>query len=374
MASLGSSAMQASGPSMSLDKGGAGGGVGNYKGVMLCNRPFAGSVAQKETGGKSGKGTFICGLVADPAGMPVSLSKKDEKKVKRPKKETVLTKHRRWLSELQKTKDKLEMQYIDEMRQKEESKAAFQKQEKDMRLMSKEILHAPSKDDGAAEAKSPGDGSKAAADSKAAGAKGVDSKMLRRPAWALTESVAEVASEEKELDDTEGLLDFAAGLDFDKYIEDVEVQSMMAKLKERIAALERDIKVDDDREADAMERAALRAQLGALQDATDASSDAGSFDVDENLAALAKSVLDDADLGNVHSQASVESMLKQAKDKIAVVAKVAEATLRPDGGKQNMGVVEGGPNIVLHEPNEGQRVEGKNTVSNLPYMHRNPAV
>ena len=36
--------MSSSGPSMSLGNNNGSMGMGNYKGVMLCNRPFAGSV------------------------------------------------------------------------------------------------------------------------------------------------------------------------------------------------------------------------------------------------------------------------------------------------------------------------------------------
>jgi hypothetical protein len=32
------------------------------------------------------------------------------------------------------------------------------------------------------------------------------------------------------------------------------------------------------------------------------------------------------------------------------------------------------PIIVVHEPNEGSRLEVKNALSKLPYMNRNPAV
>jgi hypothetical protein len=48
--SYASSSMRSGGPSMSLvenNKNHSNVGVGNYKGVMLCNRPFAGSVAGK---------------------------------------------------------------------------------------------------------------------------------------------------------------------------------------------------------------------------------------------------------------------------------------------------------------------------------------
>lgn len=41
---------------------------------------------------------------------------------KRPKKDSVLVKHKKWLSDLQKTKERLETQYIDDLRRKEEDK------------------------------------------------------------------------------------------------------------------------------------------------------------------------------------------------------------------------------------------------------------
>lgn len=41
--------------------------------------------------------------------------------VKRPKKVTALTKHRKWLQDLQKTKDELEQKYIQDMDQKRET-------------------------------------------------------------------------------------------------------------------------------------------------------------------------------------------------------------------------------------------------------------
>lgn len=47
MTSYSSSSLKSGGPSMSLienNKNQPNVGVGNYKGVMLCNRPFAGSV------------------------------------------------------------------------------------------------------------------------------------------------------------------------------------------------------------------------------------------------------------------------------------------------------------------------------------------
>jgi hypothetical protein len=373
--SMSSSANRASGPSMSLDKGAAPGGVGNYKGVMLCNRPFAGSVANKNESKGGSKATFSCGLVPEPAGINVSLAKKDQHKVKRPKKETVLTKHRRWLAELQKTKDKLEMQYIEEIRAKEASKEAFQDEEKKMRRMAKELLNADEKDADAKgeigpETRSP------RAEAKPAVA---EAKKVNKPAWAQTEQAASkavAASEDKELADEEDLLDFAQNLDYDRFIGDIEVQTMMKRLKERIASLEREVKDEVDREMDAATRAMIREKLSAAQDLNELVGDDNENAEDEDIKEIAKLVLEeDSDMKAVHSQASVQSMLKLAKDKIATVKQAADAKYNPSDKTPNgVGKVSGGPQIVVHEPSEGTRIDGKNTVSNLPYMHRNPAV
>lgn len=78
---------------------------------MLCSTLVA-------TGGKatsSDKNSFSCGVVAESAGTNVSISNLEKKYPKRKKKETALTKHRKWLAELQNTKDRLENQYEEEL-------------------------------------------------------------------------------------------------------------------------------------------------------------------------------------------------------------------------------------------------------------------
>lgn len=126
-------------------------GVGNYKGVMLCNRPFAGTgSASKATTHEST--TFSCGLVPEKIGINVTISSKQSHKFKRPKKETVLTKHKKWLADLQKTKEALEQQYLDDLKAKEEAQKRFQEQEQRMRAMAKEIAKRAAADDAAAAA------------------------------------------------------------------------------------------------------------------------------------------------------------------------------------------------------------------------------
>ena len=82
-----------------------------------------------------------------------------------------------------------------------------------------------------------------------------------RPAWALTETAAAVASEDKLAGDEDDLLNFAASLDFDRYMGDVEVRVMIDGLRKRIVDLEREAANDDNREAAQEERAAKKEML-----------------------------------------------------------------------------------------------------------------
>lgn len=77
--------------------------IGNYKGVMLCNRPFAGAsggAAAAASGGPATQ-TFAAGTVPEPLGL--NRQRSDVVQVKRTKKETALSRHRKWLADLQKT-------------------------------------------------------------------------------------------------------------------------------------------------------------------------------------------------------------------------------------------------------------------------------
>ena len=86
--------------SMSTGPSGPSVSIGNYKGVMLCNRPFAGVAAAANTSGGPAKAAFVCGTV--PGQMGSTAAKKDVVvAVKRTKKETALTRHKKWLSDLQ---------------------------------------------------------------------------------------------------------------------------------------------------------------------------------------------------------------------------------------------------------------------------------
>lgn len=51
-------------------------------------------MASKNNGGEVEKNTFSCGVVPDALGINVAINTKEKAKLRRPKKETVLTKHK----------------------------------------------------------------------------------------------------------------------------------------------------------------------------------------------------------------------------------------------------------------------------------------
>lgn len=207
-------------------------------------------------------------------------------------------------------------------------------------------------------------------------------KNLNKPAWAFAkEEDASDMLENKELEDDEGLLDFASGLDFDKYMGDVEIKTMMDAVAKRISELEVDVKNDDERIKEAIIRQALRQQAETKMN-SDAKSYSLESDTNESEEAInfAKQVLADIDeLGNVHSTASVAQLYKQAKE-----AESNDSSSVIDNKLNQMGAApnstddptahKGTPHIAVHQDDEGERLKQKDALNKLPYRNRNPAV
>lgn len=137
----GSSIAPAAGGSTALAGAGS---IGNYKGVMLCNRPFAGVAAAAKGGGDhggaaAGKHAFVTGKVKSEVGFAGKSIHTEKLLRKRVKRETALTRHRKWLADLQLTKQALEEQYMEDLQKKEESKRRFAQREARMRQMTREL-------------------------------------------------------------------------------------------------------------------------------------------------------------------------------------------------------------------------------------------
>lgn len=330
------------GPSMSLiDSKGAGSssgaGIGNYKGVMLCNRPFGGTAGTNNmSSNSSSKPQFAAGKVPEALGVPVHSTAREKFLSMKKKKDSVLSKHKKWLQDLQKTKERLEAEYLEEQQRKEESLKRFQEGERKLREAALSSIRAEQKNEGGIAPETDDDRVKATlenarreaaeqgssiAPSKGAGGKGgAGAKGNARPVWAMSEKQTEEKGLENgdELDQDElDLLNFANSIDFDKVINDIEVQTMLEKLQQRVLDLEKDILVDEQRATDAKSsKREMLALLGAAMTSLAKQEARAAEDRDESALAAARKLLeDDEDLQAVHSTKSVAMMVRNAQDK-----------------------------------------------------------
>ena len=80
----------------------------------------------------------------------------------------------------------------------------------------------------------------------------------------MTSVAADQSVLEKEKNDEDELLSFAESLDFDRYIEDMEVRTIMDGLRHRIAEMEKEVGIDEKREGASEERQAKREALSQM--------------------------------------------------------------------------------------------------------------
>ncbi len=258
---------------------------------------------------------------------------------KRRKKDNVLNKHRKWLAELQKTKERLEIDYLREMEEKEQKKFEFQEHERRMREAACSIIRDAksttwrSEPETSAQAKTDGHSEQdqqqkqQGADNKSQ-AKAVSNQ---RPAWAMSEAEVEERQEEKLVAEEDDLLEFTKGLDFDKYIGDLEVKTVMDRLRKRIGDLEHEVALEEYRTAEGEQRAAKREQLRGMGLTDAAIADYEQVRNDPSVEA-AKRLMEQEEaqgLQDIHSARSVAAMLKQAQEKIDKAA-AANATPRTE--------------------------------------------
>lgn len=199
---------------------GAGVSIGNFKGVMLCNRPFAGISAAAKTAKQAQSNAPppfrpACGftekLGLNPIRHPPNCV------IDRRKKDCVLTKHRQWLAQLTSQKKQMEQELLEQQKLREERRSRFRESQRKARVKvveerKKEIV------DNAEEEKEE-----------------KEAEVAGRPMWSLTEKVAE----EVEGKEAESLVEFAKALDFDKYMDDLEVRSALEAVQNRINKIKR---------------------------------------------------------------------------------------------------------------------------------------
>ncbi|GMH78271.1 hypothetical protein TL16_g07734 [Triparma laevis f. inornata] len=341
---MSSGMMLSTGPTSSVS-------IGNYKGVMLCHRPFAGASGAAGKVGKSsiqGEGTFKCGTVETPLGENVKISEHQKMVAKMSKKNSVLSKHRKWLSDLQKTKEKLQEEYLEEEAAAKDKKEKFMEREAKMRAVVRGTI-GPTKH-------------RQEELALLEETKQLDLAEPKKtvPAWAMTEEVAKEMEDQAMEEEEEDLLAFAEGLDYDKYDDDMELKVLMDQVKERIKNMEKDGE-NDERNLQALLDRELERAIAADREANEeeyAEEKEGGRE-DDDVKEILNSVREEEGMKEVHSNKSLLALVEQRKE-----------ALEGGGGDKTLAQ----PRIITHTDDGGSRMKGKEDVNKLPYMNRNPAV
>lgn len=373
------------------------GGLGNFKGVMLCNRPTEISVDKAVTGGDGPlpfKST-VAPTHNDQLGLnptKVRESRMDpQAKLRGPS--AALRKHVKWLKELQnqiaEDKEQYQQEEIQAELKKKRMKKFCEKQREAMNAVLTSDMEVKKED------------IQEALLTAGAGTKGKDGKRVK-PLWAMTEQEKE-AHQEKEADD---LLGFAEDLDFDKYIGDLEFRQNLEVLRDRAGkiskeqdafkdALVSEFNADDENEStgvpfdaengdiDGLDGASLGISEGvdslggkrSRRNKTDHQED-GRPDWDSSTACgdeqhghaqerdMAARILEmNPGVRGIHSEKSVQKILEQqrAKEIVDLVDRLKNEVAAPD------------PVIVTSSDTMG-KAKKKVDPSMLPYLYRSPAI
>ena len=387
---------------------------------MLCNRPFGGvaAAAHKAISGGDGNVPFRSAVIPhEPLGLNPSRERRAMIRVDRKKKNSALSRHKKWLKQLQKAKEQFQEQAIIEENAKEERRRKFAAQQAALRaevrntvedavdevdaleMAATKLAEAEEINDRAIEAEmrklnmyeqknqEENEGKEEQILGKAQLKRANNNKS--KPAWALTENQKDQL-EDEEADD---LMDFANNLDVDKYLDDLEVRAALESVRQRIQELDNEEEEEEDadlennaendygskyEEKDSNEnqkprkkrvkkvkltKESLNALIGENDEGKKQDDDARSI----ASHASARSVLSDVkSLRGIHSARSLAQLAKQTakemgKNGAGPLAAIPEKPFIP-------------PKISVVDEKKGIREEIKDRASGLPYLHRNPAI
>eukprot|EP00747_Dinoflagellata_sp_TGD_P162113 gnl/TRDRNA2_/TRDRNA2_179349_c0_seq1.p1 gnl/TRDRNA2_/TRDRNA2_179349_c0~~gnl/TRDRNA2_/TRDRNA2_179349_c0_seq1.p1 ORF type:complete len:348 (-),score=97.54 gnl/TRDRNA2_/TRDRNA2_179349_c0_seq1:149-1192(-) len=321
------------------------GGLGNFKGVMLCNRPMD-EPSSKLLGGEGAHGPMpfrstISATHGEQIGLtPCKTQARQEVKARGPS--AALRRHVRWLKELQGQMNEDKVQVEEEDRVTEEKKKKMQEVFSSHREAVRHMMeNRPPPDP---EAMGPNLSAQRRAE------KAAKASAKAKPQWAMT------AKEKEDFEEAEAadLAAFAENLDFEKYIDDLEFRDCLRVMQDRAGKLKKEQDafkgalasefetVDEDEElrADAALEDGLdgqsmlgsdvgrgseggagrkskgEARYGGKPD-WDASTDCGDEkrQVDPEMREAAERVLEsNSQIRAVHSKGSVQKIIEKAKE------------------------------------------------------------
>lgn len=197
-------------------------------------------------------------------------------------------------------------------------------------------------------------------------------RKMSRPMWALTKADAQEKQECMDDAEAEDLIAFANNLDIDQFMDDVEIKARVAQVEQQMAQLQSIVDYEDAEEKRA-ERDQQRLEdsdgkvvaLNAYDLARLNGGASGQAGQDDDVMSVASSVLSECkSIRSVHSMRSVAALTKRAEAKIG---DGSSSRACPETPMVN-------PRIVTVDEEQGARLQLKQNPSNLPYLHRNPAI
>jgi len=353
-------------------------GLGNYKGVMLCNRPDA--ILSQKVGPPPFKST-ISETYGQPIGLNAPKSENTETPIKRPKQIVeAVKKHSEWLQKLQQEMIEAKVSTT-EAKEAEANKLERVKQHAARQRDGVRKLLKERREQCIAEAD--------VARELHEAVKGKDMTkvpLAQKPLWAMTE----VEKDEFDLIEADALIDFAGDLDFDKYIFDLEFRDGLEALKHRSKAIDDEQKLfqedlvaalnaeeteaASDDEGRGKEDIMEKCNLAKSQ--WDSSTTVGEkMEEDQETRSKAQQVLQqNSDIRSVHSESSIRKIIARQKEKKVDINADPDNTSSVNEAlgtiRENIKVPD--PKITLHEK---VKLKGKDPdPSQLPYLHRSPAV
>ena len=411
--------------------GSGGPSIGNYKGVMLCNRPFAGVRVQATvaTNASKASNSFKAGIPDGRGTLGLNPTKRLLPHAKPVKKVTAMDKHKKWLKQFQDKRKALEESMIEDSLEKERRRLKFQKREE---MKRKEVVgqrggeggaesklkdeeeeeideskyqpkneskyeeeeeeeeEPPSKISSESKIKDYTDDEDDIDDDDIYDADSIiitQSQMEKiqkrnKPAWAYTEEGKEKEEDDMEEEELQDLLDFTNNLDFEEFIEDLEVKHALEKLKKRVEELtprRRDrgrVLLQKGMDGESLLQKAGSSSLRPLtKEALDelerqiGVESSKRQDHDARSVVSESSILSDTkSLRSVHSARSIAAIRKQ------IAAKRKKCKLQDIREDEVDASVYNEPVIVNTVDEEKCGGEGKFEAARLPYIRRNAAV
>ncbi|KAF4129581.1 hypothetical protein GN958_ATG21076 [Phytophthora infestans] len=264
-----------------------------------------------------------------------------------------MSKHKKWLHDLQKERTRLQEALVEDEEAAQRRRERFSQREAKMREAVRSTSNNndeedPNPDAGPAEKK----------------------KNLNRPMWALTKATADEKLDCLEDAEANDLIEFANNLNIDQFMDDVEIKARVAQVEQQLAQVQSIVDYEEAEEKRCereQQRLEELADGGGALNGNDLSrlgwDRADAKDGDDDAMSVASSVLSECkSIRSVHSVRSVAAITKR------VEAKLGGST------PSEAGSTSPAPRIVTIDEEEGVRMQIKCLPSNLPYIHRNPAI